>query len=134
MSTDYKKQANDFLTETSTTFTATFLKHGKHFDNDKDSRDIFKCTLKRGTRSYTFNFGQSINDSTGKGKNPPTAYDVLACINKYDPGTFENFCSEYDYDTDSRTAEKTYKGVIEEWQAVERLFTDNEIEKLQEIA
>lgn len=63
----------------------------------------------------------------------PTAYDVLTCITKSDPGDFENFCSEYGYDTDSRKAKKTYKAVRDEWYNVSKLFSDTEIQQLQEI-
>jgi hypothetical protein len=63
----------------------------------------------------------------------PTPYTVFSCLQKYDPGTFEDFCSEYGYNTDSRRAETTYKGVKDEWLNVERLFSDEEIELLQEI-
>lgn len=66
-------------------------------------------------------------------KIPPSAYDVLAGITKYDPGTFENFCSVYGYDVDSRKAYKTYKSVMREWKNVEKLFTQDEIELLTEI-
>jgi len=174
---EYDKQAEKFLASTKTTFETEFLKHGKHFDNDTETRDIYKITLKRGSRVYSFNYGQSINCSgeyqikeslmnklwrsqivggkyafTAKEfknlrlheadkvciiKNPnfkaPTAYDVLACLTKYDPGTLENFCSDFGYDTDSRSAEKTYNAVKDEYQNVSMLFTDAEIEQLQEI-
>jgi len=63
----------------------------------------------------------------------PSAYDLLSCLTKYDPGTFENFCSDYGYDPDSRKAEKTYRSVLEEWNNVSNLFTEYEIEQLQEI-
>lgn len=64
----------------------------------------------------------------------PTAYDVLSCLTKNDPGTFENFCSDFGYDEDSRKAEKTYIAVCEEWKNVCALFSDEEIEQLQEIS
>lgn len=67
-----------------------------------------------------------------KGKQP-TLYDVLTCLQKYDVGTFENFCDDYGYDNDSRTAEKTYKAVVKEFQAMERLFNSEELEVLQMI-
>lgn len=54
----------------------------------------------------------------------PTAYDVLTCLTKTDPGTFEEFCSEFGYDTDSRKAEKTYKACVKEYFGVHRLFGD----------
>lgn len=57
---DYQKQTNDFLEKTNTTFKAEFLRYGKHFDDDKENRDIYKITLSRNGRSYSFNFGQSI--------------------------------------------------------------------------
>ncbi len=172
-STDYNQQATDFLTQTGTEFKAEFKKHGYHFTGDKEKRDIYTITLKRGDREYKFEFGASLNDSgfyvqfgrkrididyqylnstnlnyiikqkyqwdfrsnidTIHKPVAPTAYSVLACLTKYDCGTFEDFCSEFGYDTDSKTAEKTYKAVCEEWLNVQRLFTDKEIELLQEI-
>jgi hypothetical protein len=63
----------------------------------------------------------------------PSAYDVLTCLTKCDPGTFENFCSDFGYDTDSRKAERTYKAVCDEWEQVSKLFNEQEIELLQEI-
>ena len=63
----------------------------------------------------------------------PTPYDILACLTKYDPETFEDFCSEFGYDTDSRSAKKTYKAVVKEWNGIVSLFDDNELELLREI-
>lgn len=63
----------------------------------------------------------------------PTPYDVLACLQKYDIGTFEDFCSEFGYDTDSRKAEKTYFAVQNEYTGIRRLFSESEMEQLQEI-
>lgn len=153
-------------------FKAEFLENNYHFQGDKDKRDIYNITLKRGTRKYTFKFGQSIMNSqyykdriegrtytlnggcrTGnysitdlnkyisggmnvtlvKGE-APTLYDVLACLQKYDVGTFEDFCSDFGYDTDSRTAEKTYKAVVKEYDKMCSLFNDEELELLQLIS
>lgn len=72
----------------------------------------------------------------GKNKDfqAPTPYDVLACLTKYDPGTLQNFCSEFGYDTDSKRAEKTYKAVKDEYISLCRLFSDAELELMQEIS
>lgn len=172
--TTYEQQAAEFLAVTGTTFTAEFLENGFHFQDDKDVRDIYKITLKKGSRKYSFKFGQSImnsqyyqdpikertytlnggcrtgnysiNDiskyqnSFGFGKQmkliagkQPTPYDVLACLTKYDPGTFEDFCGEFGYDTDSRKAYKTYKAVKREWENVAILFNDEQLDMLREI-
>lgn len=174
MTTDYEKQANNFLSKVNASIEITFKKFDYHFSDDKEKRDIYEITIKRGNRKFTFDFGNSLNDSgfyftVGRkryeldrkyldsknlfficrqinyGFTPtckadvihkptkPTNYDILACLIKYDPGTFENFCSEFGYDTDSRNAERTYKAVVNEWQNICALFTDAEIEELAEI-
>jgi len=133
METNYNKQAKDLLTSFGVKFSANFVKYAPHFSDDKESRDIFNITFSRGKNKFSLRFGQSINDSTGNGTNKPTEYDVLTCIQKYDAGSFENFCSEFGYDTDSRKAEKIYKAVVIEYDKVSNFFTDSEIEQLQEI-
>lgn len=64
----------------------------------------------------------------------PTAYDILVCITKNDPGSFENFCSDFGYDEDSKKAEKIYTSVLDEWKKVKGFFTLSEIEQLNEIS
>lgn len=63
---------------------------------------------------------------------PPSAYDILATLTKSDPGTFEDFCWNFGYSTDSKEAEKTFHAVDKEWHEVSRLFNDC-LEELQEI-
>jgi hypothetical protein len=124
----YEQEAEKFLKDTGTAFEAKFVYHGPYFDGDKEGRDVYEIVLTRGKRKpFRFKFGQSINNSVTpghSGRKAPTAYDVLSCLTKNDPGTFADFCSEYGYDEDSRKAEKTYFAVQEEWKGVERLFSD----------
>lgn len=148
----YQLQADKFLEQTKTTIEVRFLFNGPYFDDDKEHRDVYEITLNRPTRSpnpFIFRFGQSLAASTdGKEKHletckafhqrgekcfkpkhrikptKPTSYDVLTCLTKYDPGTFENFCGDYGYDTDSRKAEKVYFAVQQEFDGVRRLFGD----------
>lgn len=155
-------------------FKADFLENGLHFQGDKEPRDIYNITLKRGQRKYSFKFGQSINNSgfyakqgrcitqidrkylesktlyfeirklSGMAFNPncdtivkpiaPTLYDVLACLQKYEVGTLEDFCSDFGYDNDSRTAKKTYKAVVKEYDKMCSLFSSEELEVLQYIS
>ena len=63
----------------------------------------------------------------------PSAYDLLACIQKYDIGSFEDFCDDFGYDSDSRKAFKIYVVCLDEWNNVQKLWTEEEIEKLREI-
>lgn len=126
---DYNKQAKDFLEATNTTFKAKFKEHGLYFSDDKEKRDIWKITLKNDNHRFAFSFGQSIS---GQGTEP-APYDILSCLTGYDPESFEDFCANYGYDSDSRKAYKTYLAVVKEYENVCKLFTPEQIELLQEI-
>lgn len=125
---NYQKQANDFAAKHNVKMVINSTTYGKHFADDKDSRYIFNITLKRNRKQYTFNFGQSI----AQGSNEPTMYDILTCLEKYESSDFEDFCSNYGYDNDSRKAYNIYLAVSREYKAVDRLFGDI-MEELQEI-
>jgi hypothetical protein len=127
----YEQQALDFLTKFGIKFSFKFITYDYHFEGDKEPRNIYQCTFSRERKKLNIRFGQSINN-TEKGIEP-RAYDLLACITKNDPGSFENFCGDFGYDSDSRKAEKTYKAVMKEWKSVEAFFSTEEIEALQEI-
>jgi hypothetical protein len=169
----YNEAVNILAESFNLEFKTEFLENGLHFQGDKETRDIYNITLKRGQRKYTFKFGQSLNKSGFYAKQgncitqldrkylslkntdlyfkvrtlskipfnsicdtiskpiTPTLYDVLTCLQKYDVGTFENFCSGFGYDTDSRTAKKTYKAVAKEYDKMCSLFSNDELEVLQ---
>ena len=63
----------------------------------------------------------------------PTAYDVLACLTKYDCGSFDNFCLEYGYNNDSIRALKTYLACSKEYEELHRIFNAEQMEELREI-
>lgn len=63
----------------------------------------------------------------------PSNYSILACLTKYNPCTLENFCNEFGYDEDSKTAEKIYNAVCKEWLNVCLIWNDDELELLREI-
>ncbi len=76
-------------------------------------------------------FWDSIHNTT-KG-NIPTTYDILSCIVTYDPGTFQEFISGYGYDPNDERTEEIFKAVVRQWEDVERIFTEEQIEMLREI-
>lgn len=133
---EYTKQANNFAKKYGVKLSVIGQpEYKKYFSDDKESRYVFKLRLQRNKKSYTFTFGQSINS----GAEEPTLYDVLACLTKYDPGTFGDFCSEFGYEqyepTERKKAVKIYNAVCKEFEAVQRLFPESEvIEELAEIA
>jgi len=131
-SDEYTERAEDFLKKHNLKFRATYREFGPYFPDDKESRSIYLLTVSgNGRGRYSTKFGASIN-MTNEGTEP-TAYDLFAGLTKSDPGTFEDFCSEFGYDEDSRSAEKTYKAVVRDWKKVQKFFTAEEIEELYEI-
>ena len=131
--TDYNKRAIEFLKETNTIFKVKFIKNGLYFQDDKEPRDIFLITLKRNGLKFSFKFGQSIADSTGKGDIKPTECDFLSCVEKYEYSDFNEFCSEFGYDEDSRKALKTFKAIQKEFNKISSLYSEEELNKLREI-
>ena len=127
MKTDYEQQAIDFANKYGIKLEILGSDY-KSMWNEKQRRTVFKLRLSRNRKNYTFEFGQSI----AQGNNEPSMYDILACLTKYDTESFDDFCSSYGYDTDSRSAERIYKAVCKEYNAVERLFGDI-LDELSEI-
>lgn len=126
---EYEEQANDFLEEIGATMECKYEGFRKYFPDDKHERDVWTVILAREDGYLDVTYGQSIANENKK----PTAYDVLSCLTKSDPGTFENFCSEFGYDTDSIKANRIYRNVKAEWLDVSDFFTDYELKELREI-
>jgi hypothetical protein len=135
--TDYQKQATDFLAKQKISFSSKFLEYGPHFPGETEHRNIYRLTLrKKGSngelpKQFSVRFGQSIQGTYDE--RVPTAYDLLTCITKNDPGTYADFCSDFGYDQDSRQSERTYRAVKKEWKQVEAFFTESELEQIREI-
>lgn len=128
---EYEKQANDLLKSMNVGFKAEFVKYGSHFEGETEKRDIYKCVFSRGDDNLVIEFGQSIVNS-GKGI-PPTAYDVITCMEKYDPEDFDFWCDNLGFDNDSRRAERIYKLCVKQWRQVSGFFTEEELEELREV-
>ena len=130
----YDKQALKFLEETGTEIIITKAVPQKalFWGKKTDKRGIdYWITIKNARGSYGFDFWDSIaNKEEGK---RPRPYDILACLSLDNSSDFNDFCSSYGYDNDSRIAEKTYKAVQEQDENLERIFSVKELDKLQEI-
>ena len=132
---DYLKQAEDFLWRFGVEFSYKLCKKNPvPFPNEstKACHYHFKARLKRMSRSISFNFYGSKFDFEKENK-AMSAYDLLASITKYDPGTFEYFCEAYGYNNDNIRSKKIYNAVCAEWEKVNGFFTDYELERLREI-
>lgn len=120
--------ANKFCRNNNVIITSVFTGRKKHFKCDTQPRDTYAVTIRRGNAAMTVNYRQSIFNIGKK----PSKYDILACLTKSDPGSFEDFCSDFGYDSDSRKAYHIYEAVCKEWQGVKEVFI-GVLEQLREI-
>ena len=130
---EYEVKANEFLKANNIRFSVFYV--GETIPNwDDNYRSEYKCRFyNRNTKkSMTVHFFQSLHDSGIE----PTSYDVLACLQKYEVGTIDDFVFEFGYEVksweDVKKIEKTYKAVKREYKNVLRVFGDC-MDELQEI-
>ena len=139
---NYEAMAKEFCEKTGTEITINYKEKKLNPWNAEDYRknwkhDIYRVTIKRNGEKYSFDFTQSKNGTDNGEK--PTEYDILACLQKYEVGTFEDFCAEFGYELYNETytgynrkSERTYNAVVKEYNNVMRLFGDV-IDELAEI-
>lgn len=87
-------------------------------------------TIERNGIEYSNTFYDSIHN-TRMGIEP-TPYSLLACLQKYEVGTYHNFCDEFGYDPYDSKSEEIYAAVVNEEINVQRLFGDC-MDELREI-
>ena len=98
---------------------------------DSDNMDNWRCVLRAGHRRMTVYFSKGV----GHKGTEPTAAEVLDCLASDAAGvenarSFEEWCSEYGYDTDSRKAERIFKACARQAAALRRLLGDSAYETL----
>lgn len=138
---NYKKQGIDFLKGTGTDLSMVFSHKTTKFIEGLTNA-VYKVTLVNTKHRYTFEFHQSAKGTEEKKK--PIAYDILSCLTKYELGSFDDFCGDFGYETqiydedinryiDNPDSLKIYKACLNEYKHVKMLWTDKQIEALQEI-
>jgi hypothetical protein len=125
---NYEKNANEVAEKHGLKLEILKTNWDYHFHSDKENnqkRNIYTCKLSKGDTSYTFKFGASLANPQA-----PSMYDVLSCLQKYDVGSLEDFCSEFGYNFETiseyKRIRKLYDGVCEEYKEFAGLF-DGEI-------
>lgn len=104
----------------------------------------YDVIISRNNYEFKFPFWSSLADSyrrdlkSGRDLKPliPTAYDVLACLSSNIDThiqTFDEFCSNLGYDTDSIKAKETYDLCCDESRKMSRIWNDEELDQLREI-
>lgn len=149
---EYLKKAEDFLTAHDAKIKIVFDHCGKYWEDDKENRNIYNVTITRDDKSYTTQFGDSLHNTeeankikarakmearnlTGaewrkiKNKYTPNAYDILACLQKYEtPSDPWEFANEFGYEINShadfRKVDRICEACEKEYKAIYNMFSD----------
>lgn len=134
---EYTEVAEKFLSDTDTTFSIEFQYTGPYFASDQVKRDVYRFTLKNKRGEYSGTFGDSIHNTNQPRKHKPTAYDVLACLEKYEPGAFDDWAAEMGYNdqplSEHPNVLKIWTACVEQYRSLSRMFSADEMEQLREI-
>jgi hypothetical protein len=132
----YNKQAVDFLHKYGLTLSIreSVPQEPPEWRKDKDGHGTqywCKLTNKEG-KHYGFYFWDSIkNKQDGK---RPRAYDVLACLDTYSDGsTFQDFCNDFGYDTDSIRASQIFDAVQKQVAGLKNILSSEALDEINEI-
>ena len=133
---EYLNQAKNFLEECGATMTIAYCcKDINKNWNDIEARNTYRVRISTPNGTMSVKFWDSINNT--RNGNRPNEYDILACLQKYDVGSFEDFASEFGYDIseaeERRKVKRIYASVCEEYKKIGRCFTEEQIEKMREI-
>lgn len=157
---DYQKQAFDFLEKTGSKLTIIKIGLDSHNPEQwKSERIKFHIILEKGKNKCSFDFwGASVEACKPKRKHSDSCYqrdrdegiainkasnimpyDVLAGMGHHIEPIFDDFCAEFGYgpfnnEEEFRKAEDTHKACLKEQANLERLYNQEELEMLQEIA
>lgn len=133
----YKEQVSFFLEKTGAYISIREAVPQRHPAWGKDAKHgiHYSVTIyKDKNRSYTFDFWGSIADKENNFRGfpkRPSAYDILCCLHDGDGiDNYGDFCANYGYDEDSRAAYRTYEAVKEQKEAMQNIFTSDELEAL----
>lgn len=134
--TEYQKQALDFLAKANAKMQITYDSFQRNpLWNETFNREKYLVIIATPQGKTNFFFWNSVYNHTNRIK--PNEYDILACLEKYDVGTFNDFISEFGYniddDRDEQRVKQIYNAVCKEYENLCRIFTPNQMKMLREI-
>ena len=130
MKTETKTTISEFIDHNQIRMSTQETDHNPNMANS-DHMDHYRCTLLAGRSRMTIVF------SKGSGHNGvwPTIPEVLDCLasdasSVDNAGSFEDWCADFGYSTDSRTAKKTFDVVERQARSLRKLLGDSAFETL----
>lgn len=135
--TDYELKAKEFLAKCNATMEITFIGKERHPNwDEREARNKYKFVITTPLGTMTDFFWDSIY-STQKGIFEVCEYNIIACLERWDVGTIDDFVSEFGYEVhcwdDVKRIERTYQAVINQYNKLCEIFTPEQMEWIKEI-
>lgn len=130
---EYVKQAEDFCNKWGIEIKWCFVGVDNPNWDKEHKHNHWHWVLTKKYRSTQGEYWDSIANTQKSYQDPnkrnipktPSAYDLLACLEKYGYKSFEDFCASCGYDEDSRSVYKIWKEVKLEYDGLVTVFGDN---------
>ena len=126
-----RQTLQQFVAAHKVTATAGLTDRNPNMDTDpRHPMTHYKVRLRAGRRSMTLHFSMGMAHTR-----EPEVADVLDCLAS-DSASFENarsfedWCSDYGYDTDSRKAERTYRAIQRQAGKLQRVLGEDAYQAL----
>ena len=124
---------DQFITEQQLVMSVRPIKRNPHMQGEQMPRN-FECTIEFEGRGYHEPLTVYFSQGSAHTK-PPTLAGVLDCLASDASGvdnaqSFEDWASEYGYDTDSRKAEKIYNICVQQAQELKALLGQDAYDQL----
>ena len=138
--TEYDAQAGEFMRKWGVKIHRHFVGKMRYFPDDREPRNVWKITLERSGRCYSFRFGDSLVNTQKFPRHKPSDYSILACASAdscFDCGDVWDMIDEYGYDdpNDRREFDKLRRIWVnsdEHARKLRELFADC-LDELQEV-
>ena len=114
---DYRKETLDFLKRVNAKVKITSIGYERPLWSSS-YYCTYRITISRNWKRYTYKYYDN-------NRRTPDEYDVLSCLEKYDVGSYKDFCDNFGYDNEfNKDTMKIYKAVLKEVEGVKRVFGD----------
>lgn len=120
---DYRKETSDFLKRVNAKVKITSIGYERPLWSSS-YYCTYRITISRNGKRYTYKYYDN-------NRRIPDEYDVLSCLEKYDVGSYEDFCKLFGYEMYddygirfNKDTMRIYKAVVKEVEGVERVFGD----------
>ena len=119
----YRKKCEEFCKKYKVSMEILEKKKMFWFDDPMEQkRNVYKIKLKKGRKSWTIHWADSVINTEMKQK--PEIYDVLSSISKFEAKDYKRWCKKYNFDHNEEKYKLAFEKMNREVEDGKRFFED----------